>query len=765
MTRDSAPAHRPPANFLAELIAEHLEQGRHRHVVPRCPPEPNGYLHIGHAKSICLNFGLARAFKGRCHLRFDDTNPSKENDEYVRSIQSDVLWLGSETASASGASGARSAFQWDGPVFFASDYFEALYGYAEELIRRGKAYVDSLTREEVAELRGTLTEGGRESPYRSRSVAENLDLFRRMRAGEFAEGEHVLRMKGNMQSPNMKMRDLPLYRIMRAHHHRTGDAWCVYPLYDFAHCLSDYLEGITHSICTLEFENNREVYDWLLDALDLGRSTYYGDEARPHQYEFARLALTYTMTSKRKLLELVEKGLVSGWDDPRMPTLAGHRRRGYTPEAIRDFIERVGVSRNQSVVDVGLLEWSLRQDLEARCERVLGVLDPLEVELISFPDGETVILDAPLRPEDGATTRKVPLTRRIVIDHDDFADDPPAGWHRLSPGGEVRLRWAMNIRCDEVVRDASGRPTLLRCSETAGRPKGTIHWVSRAHAVEREARLYERLFADEEPGAGGTDPLLSLNPDSLRTVTALLEPYAAGLARGTRFQLERLGYFYVDPIDGALNRTVTLKDAWAKGEVHHDRDDKAAAKAAEKARSALRGDAAPLTSLQSELAAEVPGLSDADVRWLGQSAATAMWFRQAHRVTGTEPRKTAAWMQAGAQACGLEALLGSAPGSFAELVRRVEGGELPHSAGRAVLHDALTSGAPIGELIEAAREAGSRLDEVVQTVLGRNADAVARYRAGNRNLLGFFVGQAMRELGGKADAGSLKSTIEKQLEA
>ena len=556
---DSAEA---PASldFIREIIVDDQRTGKHHGKVhTRFPPEPNGYLHIGHAKSICLNFGVAQEFAGRCNLRFDDTNPTKEDVEYVEAIEEDVRWLG---------------FEWAG-IFFASDYFETLYGCAEQLVRDGRAYVDSLSADEIRAYRGTLTEPGRNSPHRTRSVEQNLDLFRRMRAGEFPDGAHVLRAKIDMASPNVNMRDPTLYRIRHAHHHRTGDAWCIYPTYDYAHPISDALEGITHSLCTLEFEDHRPLYDWVVDSL----KGYARFPSRPQQIEFARLNLNYTIMSKRKLLALVEQGHVAGWDDPRMPTIAGIRRRGYTPEAIRDFCNRIGVAKKENVIDVALLEHTVREDLNRRAPRALAVLRPIKVIIDNYPEGKTEEVEAINNPEDpSAGSRRIPFSRELYIDEDDFREDPPKKFFRLSPGVEVRLRYAYILKCERVVKDAAGAIAELRCTIDAEslngataqrRVKGTIHWVSAAHARTAEVRLYDRLFNSEEPGEDGRDPLSDLNPRSLEVLTgAKIEPSLASAPVGARFQFERNGYFSVDPDsrDGrpVFNRTVTLKDTWAK---------------------------------------------------------------------------------------------------------------------------------------------------------------------------------------------------------
>src|SRR5687767_8168081 len=545
-----------PLDFIRTIITEDLAAGKHEgRVATRFPPEPNGYLHVGHAKSICLNFGVAREFGGRCNLRFDDTNPSKEEVEYVESIKADVGWLG---------------FEWDS-LLFASDYFEQLYEYAAHLIRLGLAYVDSLTAEEIREHRGTLTQPGTESPYRSRTVEENLDLFTRMRAGEFPDGAHVLRAKIDMASPNINLRDPVLYRIRRAHHHRTGDAWCIYPMYDFAHPPSDALEKITHSLCTLEFEDHRPLYDWLVEHLPV--------PARPRQIEFARLNLSYTLMSKRRLLALVEEGQVSGWDDPRMPTIVGMRRRGYTPEAIRTFCDRIGVAKRENLVDVALLEHAVREDLNKRAPRVMGVLNPLRVVIENYPEDGVEEFEIVNNPEDAsAGTRRVPFSRVLYIERDDFMEQPPKKFFRLAPGREARLRGAYFVTCTGVDKDASGQITGLRCTydpATRGgdapdgrKVKATLHWVSEAHAIEAEVRLYDRLFKTETPDAAG-DYRADLNPASLEVVSGCkLELSVADAPAGIRYQFERLGYFCVDrdsrPGSLVFNRTVTLKDSWAR---------------------------------------------------------------------------------------------------------------------------------------------------------------------------------------------------------
>jgi glutaminyl-tRNA synthetase len=549
----------PPTDFIRAIVDDDLAAGRHHgRVATRFPPEPNGYLHIGHAKAICLNFGIAQERGGICNLRYDDTNPTKEDVEYVDSIRADVAWLG---------------FTWAAELY-ASDYFERLYAFAVELIKGGKAYVDSLSADEMRAYRGTLTEPGTNSPYRDRPVAESLDLFARMRAGEFPDGAHVLRAKIDMASPNVNMRDPTLYRIRHASHHRTGDAWCIYPMYDFAHPLSDALERITHSICTLEYEAHRPLYDWLVDAL------IHGD--KPRQYEFARLNLNYTVMSKRKLLQLVQQKLVSGWDDPRMPTISGLRRRGYTPESVRDFCARIGVAKKENVIDVAQLEHSIREDLNTRAPRVMVVLRPLKVVITNYPEGQVEHVSVINNPEDAsAGTREVPFSRELYIERDDFMESPPKKFYRLSPGKEVRLRCAYFITCTEVVKDARGDVVELRCTydpATRGgdapdgrKVKATLHWVSAPHALPVEVRLYDRLFSAENPDqvAEGKTFLDNLNPSSLEVLdTARAEPSLRGAPPGTRVQFERLGYFCVDPDSNestlVLNRIVSLRDTWAR---------------------------------------------------------------------------------------------------------------------------------------------------------------------------------------------------------
>ena len=547
-------------HFIRNVIDEELASGKHSSIHTRFPPEHNGYLHIGHAKSICLNFGLAYAYDGVCNLRFDDTNPEKESDEYVRAIKEDVQWLG---------------FEWLGEPRFASNYFDQLFDYAVGLIQDGKAYVDDLNAEEMREYRGTLTEPGKNSPYRERSIEENLDLFMRMKAGEFPDGSKTLRLKIDMASGNINMRDPVIYRIRRVHHHNTGDKWCIYPMYDYTHAISDAIEHITHSLCTLEFEAHRPLYDWVLDNIPI--------DNHPRQYEFSRLELLYSITSKRKLNQLVSEGHVKGWDDPRLPTISGMRRRGYTPEGLRLFAKRVGISKSENVVDMSVLEGAVREVLEDSAPRMMAVLNPIKVELVNYDEALTQSRSAPYHPHHPEFgEREVPIAKTIYIEADDFAVDPPKGWQRLTPGGEVRLRYSYVIKCEEVVQDADGRVVSLKCSidhDTLGKKpegrkvKGVIHWLSAEHAVPATVRQYDRLFTEARPDAvRGADgeylPFTDfLNPESVTEISAWVEPAAAALPPESHYQFERLGYFVTDrydhtPDNTVFNRTVTLKDTW-----------------------------------------------------------------------------------------------------------------------------------------------------------------------------------------------------------
>ncbi|MBN1608324.1 MAG: glutamine--tRNA ligase/YqeY domain fusion protein [Polyangiaceae bacterium] len=749
-----------PSDFIRDIVAHDLETNKHGgRVVTRFPPEPNGYLHIGHAKSICLNFGIALQNNGTCHLRFDDTNPTGESMEYVESIQRDVRWLG---------------FDWAGKMFFASDYFEQLYEFAEELIRAGKAYVCSLSEEEIREYRGTITEPGRPSPYRDRPVAENLDLLRRMRAGEFPEGAHVLRAKIDMASANMKMRDPLMYRIRYSEHYRTGNRWCIYPLYDFTHCLSDALEHITHSICTLEFENNRELYDWFIDNVSA--------PSQPRQIEFARLNLTYTVMSKRRLLELVKEHHVLGWDDPRMPTLSGLRRRGITPSAIRAFAERIGVARNNSTVDMALLEHCVREDLNATAPRVMCVLSPLKVTIEDFPAEREEVLDVPYFPPDVARqgSRPVPFCRELYIERDDFELEPPPGYYRLAPGRQVRLRHAYVIRCERAIADpTSGEVTELVCTydpDSLGqqpqgrRVKGTIQWVSARHAQDVEVRLYDRLFRSELPGADGTDFKEDINPDSLKVVRGKVEPAAAQAEPGSRLQFERQGFFCADAVDSmpgrpVFNRIVSLKDTWAKIAARSagastetvtsgtERGGRDAVRPEEKASgTAVERE---IGSVARQLCAD-HGIGAEEARVLGDDPALRTLFEQAIK---THPN---ARMASVLIVHELRALLrgsvselpfqGSAIG---ELVRLVDQKTLSATLAKSVL-GAMVAGEGAPQQIVRARGLGqisdrAELGRIIDAVIAEQSSLVARYRAGNQSLLGALVGAVMRKAQGQAN--------------
>jgi len=782
-------------DFVRTIVAEDNAKGTYAgRVATRFPPEPNGYLHVGHATSICLNFGVAQENDGTCNLRFDDTNPTTEDTSYVDSIEADVRWLG---------------FEWANERY-ASDYFEQLYAWSEKLVESGKAYVDSSSEDEIRTLRGTVTAPGENSPYRDRSVEENLDLLRRMRAGEFQDGAHVLRAKIDMAHPNMKMRDPLLYRIRHAHHYRTGDDWCIYPMYDFAHPLSDAIEDITHSLCTLEFENNRAVYDWLIDNVDVGN-------ARPRQYEFARLNLDYTVMSKRKLLRLVEEDYVDGWDDPRMPTIVGMRRRGIRPEAIRLFSKLVGIAKANSRVDMGKLEYAVREDLNPEVRRVMCVLDPLKVVITNYPEGEADELEAPYYPHDVPKegSRAVPFSRQLYIERDDFMEDPPKGFFRLTPGGEVRLRYGYFIKCEEVIKDDAGEVVELRCTydpETRGgsapdgrKVKGTIHWVSAAHATKVEVRLYDRLFTvanpDEAAANSGKDFTEFLNPESRITLTeARLEPAAADADPGTHFQFERQGYFFADPVDSnpgapVFNRVVTLRDSWAKtvaassaaaevvveGAVTAEKSSRGAdeAGAVERRRRVKRSgaeqrqkvrDRNPDLAARYERYQEEIGLSAADADLLTGDLTVATLFEEAVVVHGA-PANVANWLindlapyLDDGKADGLA--FGGA--EFGGLVALVDAGTISGKIGKDVLAIMVEDGGDAAAIVEdrglqQVTDTGA-IEAAVDKVIAAHPDKVAEYRAGRTGLAGFFVGQVMRETRGAANPELVNELVNAKLD-
>jgi glutaminyl-tRNA synthetase len=786
-----------PLDFIRSMIAEDLRTGKHAgRVVTRFPPEPNGFLHIGHAKSICLNFGIASEVPGaRCHLRFDDTNPETEDVKYVDAAIRDVRWLG---------------FDWGEHLYFASDYFEQMYAFAEHLIREGRAYVDSSTEEEIRAARGTVTAPGRPTAYRDRPPDESLDLFRRMRAGEFADGAHVLRARIDLASANMLMRDPIFYRIRHAHHYRQGDAWCIYPLYDYAHPIEDAIEGVTHSLCTLEFDNNRQLYDWLIEHLPRGDGPFaIRPESRPEQTEFARLALDYTVMSKRKLLRLVNDGLVDGWDDPRMPTLAGLRRRGVTPESIRAFCDLVGVAKANTRVDIAKLDYAIRDDLNQRAPRVMCVLRPLRVVITNWPAGEVEWIDAPFWPHDVPKqgTRPLPFSGELLIERDDFREDPPKGYFRLAPGREVRMRYGYIIRCDEVVHDDAGDVVELRCTydpETRGGAaadrtvKGTIHWVSAAHAARCEVRLYDRLFSTPDPEADeGVDFRAHLNPESLVTVPdAHIEPGAAGAEPGMHFQFERLGYFVADPDSQpdrlVFNRTVTLRDTWSKiapdvtrtpSPGRPDRRTGAQRQPAPETAapgSEGGGSSAGPPSRESRVQ-RAPGLEAKRAQYLSdlsipaeqadvltRDAHVAAFFEQALAATihaqaaarfivnemPREARERAASLPVRGRAIG-------------RLVDMLETDRISSSAAREVLAELIESGGEPEAIVERRGllqlSDEAELGGVVDAVIAANGAKVEEYRAGRTGLLGFFIGQVMARTGGRANPAMVRDLVAERL--
>jgi len=758
------------SDFIRDIIEDDLRTGKHGgRVLTRFPPEPNGYLHIGHAKSICLNFGIAQQYGTRCNLRFDDTNPVKEDVEYVESIERDVQWLG---------------FSFGDAALYASDYFEEMYQLAEDLIRDGKAYVDHLSDEEIKEYRGSLSEPGRPSPHRDRGVDENLALFRAMRGGGLPDGTCVLRAKIDLAASNMKMRDPLLYRIRHAHHHRTGDAWCIYPMYDYAHPISDAIEGITHSVCTLEFENNRELYDWVVEHTRVSERHGF---SRPQQIEFARLALDYTVMSKRKLLTLVKDGHVDGWDDPRMPTIAGMRRRGYSPEAIRAFAEMIGVAKANSTVDIGKLEYCVRDDLNRAAPRVLGVVRPLKVTITSWPEGKVEELDAPYFPPDVGKpgSRKVPFAREILIERDDFAKDPPKDYLRLAPGRTVRLRHGYCITCEEVI-ERDGEVIELRVRHQPGtvgknpagvKVSGVLHWVSAAHAVPAEVRLYDRLFRDPRPDDAEGDFVGNLNPASLEIVRgARVEPSLASAEPGSRWQLERIGYFAVDIVDtrpGALvlNRIVTLREAAPAQPVATKpavRSAKAETRPKTRSPAEYREEARARTPLLAERFGRYQadlGLSRDEADLLTGAVATGALF-EAALAAHPNARSLAKWFVNDLAGRELEGspIHGAAIGRVVELVER---GALTALAAKDVLDELVARGGDPDRIV-AERGLTAVADEgaigtIVDDVLARNPEKVAQYKGGKTGLLGFFVGQVVKASGGTASPQIVQKVVAARL--
>jgi glutaminyl-tRNA synthetase len=760
-------------HFIAERVKEDLASKKYDgRVATRFPPEPNGYLHMGHAKSICLNFGLARDYGGVCHLRMDDTNPTTEDMEYVEGIKRDVKWLG---------------FDWGENMFYASDYYQRLYDIALKFIDEGKAYVEDLSEEEISAYRGTVTEAGKPSPYRSRSPKENRELFERMQKGEFKPGSKVLRAKGDLANPNMKMRDPLMYRIKDSPHYRTAHTWHVYPFYDFAHCFSDAFEGITHSICTLEFENNRELYDWYLQQV-----TFAGAPKRmPEQIEFARLNIDYTVLSKRKLLELVKDKHVSGWDDPRMPTLSGMRRRGYTPEAIRAFCDMIGIAKSNSLVDIGKLEFCVREDLNSRSARLLCVLRPLKVVIENWPEGKTETIDAPLWPQDAARkdARQIPMSKTLYIEKSDFQETPEKDFHRLVPGGEVRLRFGYIIKCERVVKDGSGAITELRCSydpasahggSADGRKiKGIIHWVSAEHAKDVEVRLYDRLFKDPNPDGGEAHFLTHMNPHSLEVITdAKIEPHGLTAAPGTYWQLERQGFFFTDPVSSkagapVFNRAVGLKDSWTKKEEAPARPVKQqqAKPAANAAETVKVFEAAPTPALQAarEKLKASGTMSEEEAVLLTRNDVVHAFF---DKVAGSDTqlfKPAAKWIVNQLLPLAKDDLsaLKLTPEQFRELIALGETKAISQGAARQVLGVMFDKGgdpkAIVAQLgLQQVSDAGA-IEKIVKAVLDKHPEQTAKLKAGEAKMAGFLVGQVMKESKGQANPQLVQAAIDKLL--
>jgi len=745
-------------DFLRTIVEEDLKSGKYKEVVTRFPPEPNGFPHIGHAKSIVINFGIARDYHGHCNLRMDDTNPTKEDTAYVEALKDAVEWLG---------------FDFDNNIHFTSDYFPKLYDYAVELIKMGKAYVDSIDEEEMREYRGTVTEAGKRSKYAQRSIEENLDLFERMKNGEFKDAEHVLRAKIDMSAANMKMRDPLLYRIRHAHHFRTGDTWSIYPMYDFAHCLSDYIEGVSHSICTLEFENNRDIYNWVLDTLGLKVS-------RPYQHEFARLGINYTVMSKRKLLELVVGGEVSGWDDPRLPTIAGYKRRGYTPESILNFCDQIGIAKANSMVDVAQLEFCIRDDLNTKVPRVMCVLDPLKVTIENYEGFEEI--DASYYPHDVPKegSRKLPFSREIYIDRDDFMENPPKDYFRLTPEQPVRLKHAYIITCKEVIKDPDGNITEIKVAyhpesksgqDSSGiKVKSAIQWVSAAQAKKVEVRLYDRLFKDEAP-----EGIEDINPDSLKVIkNALIEPAVILDKPDERFQFEREGYFYADPIDytdehPVFNKIVGLKDSWAKKKNTKQSVPKLQAKKVQ-----VEGEVVPMSEAQKVLFEKYTGelgLNSEVANTLARDEQLSHFYEEAHSLLNSPVALANIVTNEVARELKAKqvAELKFNTKQIAELVKMIDDETISSKIAKQVFEEMAKSGENPTQIVE---DKGliqisdpAKIAPIIDEIIAKNPDNVAKFKAGNTKLLGFFVGQVLKTTGGKANPNVVNELVAEKLKA
>ncbi|MCD6258747.1 MAG: glutamine--tRNA ligase/YqeY domain fusion protein [Helicobacteraceae bacterium] len=743
-------------DFLRTIVEEDLKAGKYQKVITRFPPEPNGFPHIGHAKSIAINFGIARDYKGHCNLRMDDTNPTTEDTKYVEALKDAVEWLG---------------FEWDGEVRYTSDYFDKLYEWAKELIKMNKAYVDSLDEETMREYRGTVTEPGKRSEYAQRSVQENLDLLERMKNGEFKDGEHVLRAKIDMAAANMKMRDPLLYRIRHAHHYRAGDKWAIYPMYDFGHCLSDYIEGVTHSICTLEFENNRDIYNWVIDTLGL-------EPPRPYQHEFARLGINYTVMSKRKLLELVEGNYVNGWDDPRLPTIAGLRRRGYTPESILNFCESIGIAKANSTVDVAQLEFCIRDDLNTKVPRVMSVLDPLKVTIENYEGSEE--FDAPYYPEDipKEGSRKVPFSKEIYIEREDFCENPPEGYYRLTPTQSVRLRHGYIITCKEVIKDAQGKvieiiaeynPDSKSGSDTSGiKVKSAIQWVDVATAKEVEIRLYDRLYKNEAP-----QTLEDLNPDSLKVIkNALIEPAVITDKPDVRFQFERQGYFYADPIDSTdahpvFNKIVGLKDSWGKKE--KVKAPRAERKSSEK-KVQIDGEVEPMSDEQQKLFDKYTSelqLNSMVADILARDEKLSTFYAEVLALNNSAV--TIANLVANEVARELKEAnkLQFKASDVAQLVQMLDEGTISNKIAKEVFEEMAKSGEKPSDIVTSKGlvqiSDPAAIEPIIDDIIAKNPENVEKFKAGNNKLLGFFVGQVLKATGGKANPQVVNELVAQKL--